>query len=191
MRNHDLIVIDDVLDDPKVLTSFAKSVYYYSDLDSSVDKPEGLWQGYRSKTLGVLNHALFEKTMTSILERLFVIREKIKVNFSYDIRANFHYLTHNNIADSSWIHRDTFLYTGVLYLNENPMNNSGTCLYDENMRLTSVVENKYNRLVLFNSTMLHSAQSGFGTDVFDSRLSLVLFVKMFSMQREDLNYETF
>lgn len=66
-------------------------------------------------------------------------------------------------------------YGGVVYLNPNPPKDSGTTLY---MTKKKKLENKYNRLVIYNSLIKHEPTQHFGTDINNSRLVLTIFYNM-------------
>jgi len=62
-------------------------------------------------------------------------------------------------------------YAGVVYLSPNAPLNSGTIVDGK------LVENKFNRLVLYRANIIHSPSSHpFGMTVDDSRLTLNLFI---------------
>ncbi len=106
-----------------------------------------------------------------------------------------------NINDTSWVHQDTRAdsgnrpdkqYAAVLFLNPNPPKDTGTMFYKEikikdsitNEKITQkvetdYVENQFNRLVIFDSDILHSSKKYFGTNDFDSRLTQVFFFHCF------------
>ncbi len=107
------------------------------------------------------------------------------------------------VNDSSWIHKDHYdnneginnpdqQYAAVLFLTPNPPKNSGTMFYKEvkikdsitNEMITKnvetdYVENQFNRIVIFNSDILHASKNYFGTNDYDSRLTQVFFFDCF------------
>ena len=104
--------------------------------------------------------------------------------------------------DSTWVHHDETKWAGVLYLTPNPPLGSGTTLYshaktgiyehfpsqfDFNTSSEDAgdlsrwnkeieVENRYNRLVIYNGMIYHrSTNAGFGTGPHDGRLFQTFF----------------
>tara|TARA_Y100000816_G_scaffold292020_1_gene285446 strand:+ start:854 stop:1417 length:564 start_codon:yes stop_codon:yes gene_type:complete len=106
-----------------------------------------------------------------------------------------------NSKNKSWIHKDSeFIknsdsdknYAAVLFLTPNPPAKSGTTFY-ENINIkdsitetqkteykeTDYVENKFNRIVIFNSSIFHASKNYFGVNDVDSRLTQVFFFSCF------------
>jgi hypothetical protein len=93
-----------------------------------------------------------------------------------------------DIPNKSWIHKDTSLYSGVIYLSEkfnDKYNNHGTKIYIKNEDLN--YRNQFNRLVLYRGDYLHSANFGFGQNIDNSRLTLNFFINeiMIDMKNEN------
>lgn len=103
-----------------------------------------------------------------------------------------------------WIHTDTFSlnenrswtnsWAGIIYLNPNPPNNTGTNLYElkdkykhdlmidkfdrhdsNKWDIIDTIGNKFNRLILYRSQTYHAADSYFGTNINDARLIQLFF----------------
>jgi hypothetical protein len=116
-----------------------------------------------------------------------------------DYNTSFQYTTEDC---HTWVHHDATMWAGVCYLSPDPPENSGTTLYscrdskifyheeglDDYNQLVGytddlskwkpeiTVENKYNRLILYNGACYHrSTTAGFGTDLESSRLFQVFF----------------
>jgi|SRR6056300_1038311 hypothetical protein len=115
----------------------------------------------------------------------------------------FQYTTKN---DTSWIHKDNHCcekndtnnfdyFSAVCYLSPNAPVESGTSLYkdvnDNNIVntldkskqsiepqfvKTDYVSNKFNRLVLFDGNIYHTAETYFGENKYDARLTQVFFL---------------
>jgi len=184
MLNH--IVIDNVFSDPDSVESWAKRCYYYSSNEGHPNKPPFRWVGHRSDALHKLDFVFYRKIHNEIVDKVIGIKKLIiPYSYNYETFSHFHYLTSENVFEKSWIHKDETIFGGVVYLNKNHMQNYGTMLYDESNNLICEVENQYNRLVMYNGGVMHSAKGGFGGDVNDARLSLVFFVGKFMIKRED------
>jgi hypothetical protein len=68
--------------------------------------------------------------------------------------------------------------TCILYLSENAPDDDGTTIYDDEGRKAAVLHSKFNRMVTFQSALLHSRNiyDNFGTGK-ESRLIQVIFLK--------------
>ena len=83
-----------------------------------------------------------------------------------------------------WMHKDIkSVLAGLVYLNPNPKPNMGTIVhrYGDDKEPV-IVENEFNKLVMYDTSYLHAPQGGFGTDVNDARLTLVFFIGEVSMR---------
>jgi hypothetical protein len=175
----DIVVIDDVFDDPDFIVHKARGMQYYDRFnhpDTINDVSQTNYSGVRTEQLYELDNALYNHCNRTILDK--VIKSCFNygnsiVDYQYNNRLFFHYLPIDNIFNESWLHRDASLCAGIVYLKKNPPPNTGTILIKDSKEI--VVENRYNRLVLYNAGILHSPQSSFGNTVYDSRLTLTIF----------------
>jgi hypothetical protein len=188
----DYIIHDNILDNPQVLLDLSKKIKYYKNnfpknvetdipLNTNLsDRTFGSWCGFRSNILHEINHKIFCNTFDDIFKKIFnkiVFRE-----INYVVDSYLHFLPENCLCTEKSYHRDfsneyNVLFAGVIYLNLNPKNNSGTLLLLNDEKEELVVENKFNRLVLYNSYIPHRPHNGFGKNLNDSRLTLTFFVK--------------
>ena len=172
---NDYIVVDDVLNDPDQLVALSRVATYYTfeshiidgiriDSDESA-RPPAMWRGYRSRDIS--------KTQTDTFKQI------VSKSFDFDYTKANAYLAvipefaNYDIPVQRWWHRDQCSYAGVIYLNKNPEPNSGTLLFIDGEDI--VVENKFNRLVLYKN-IVHRPQRFFGTTIEDSRLTFTFFV---------------
>lgn len=85
-----------------------------------------------------------------------------------------------NQQEPNFIHTDEMMgdVTAILYLSKDHPQNDGTTIYDENGDKSCVFYSKFNRMVLFDSTLPHSRNifENFGEGD-DSRLIQVAFLK--------------
>lgn len=85
-----------------------------------------------------------------------------------------------NQQEPNFIHTDEMMgdVTAILYLSKDHPQDDGTTIYDENGDKSCVFYSKFNRMVLFDSTLPHSRNifENFG-DGDDSRLIQVAFLK--------------
>lgn len=164
---NDFLIIDNIFENPNKIVKFSKEIDYYHS--SSTNKPEGNWVGLRSNRLYEIDQKFFNETFNEIFTKCF---SHFQVNeFSYRVNSYFHILPSEFSFNESWIHTDkNYFLAGVIYLNATPPKESGTILIlnDE----ICAVENKFNRLVLYNSNIKHAPQNSF-----DSRLTLNFFIE--------------
>lgn len=175
-----IIVIDDILDNPDEVVEFAiKQKYYTPEECPNPKKIKINWKGMRSDIIDkIVAEPLFAKIFKKINELTPCKHLTIK-NDSF-----FHMMTENDVYNDTWPHSDVNdSMAGVIYLTKNPIESCGTMIYQkEDDSEPIIVENAYNRLVLYNGKLLHSAiGGGFGKRCDDCRLTIVFFTYMTSV----------
>lgn len=184
----DLIIIDNVFENPDEIVSLSKKQkYYYKDNHPSLELPEAKlnnyklhYAGIRTEPLNFINQDLFLNLNKQILNKVFSRCFTEKVSYKYLSQIFFHLITKDDVKNSS-LHIDPHVkYAGVVYLNKNPNKNLGTILKKDNGE-EMTVENKYNRLVFYNANILHGPQLEFENQ--ESRLTAVLFYKEISYSK--------
>jgi hypothetical protein len=189
----DLLVIDNILNSPDKLVKLSRKIIYDENkinqniIETNIPisnnrtfgSGERHWCGFRSDFLYNLNVELFNDTFDEIFSKIFS-HYKFSA-FNYYVDAHLHFLPECCVCSDKNFHRDTsdinnVIMAGVIYLNENPGSDSGTILMI-NEKENHIVENKFNRLVIYNSHILHRPQNGFGSKIDDCRLTLTFFVK--------------
>lgn len=124
---------------------------------------------------------------------------------SPDLTIKSYFQLCNKYNGNSWIHQDNDVdYAGILFLTPNPPENSGTILYDpvdidswnslpisekytlnevsqpelysSLFRPSTVIQNKFNRLVLYSGQEFHKSDQYFGEFPNDSRLTQIFFI---------------
>lgn len=191
-------MIDNFFEDPMDVRKFALLQQFDTDKDFS-------WPGKRTESLFALNKNLFD----------YVIKKTLRVFYNeqepYHYEASMFFQLVDQSYNSGWVHSDLdALITGIIYLNPEESNNSGTSLYrplstgiepfnldikkkffmreidncdkernDNNSMFeeTINIKNKFNRLVLFDSHLYHSANDFKNEDSNFTRLTLVFFIK--------------
>jgi len=180
----DIVVIDDVFDDPEYIIHKARGMEYYDKFNHPDVLREGVYTNYsgvRTELLHILDVNLYKQCNEIILNK--IINNSFNygnasVDYNFSNRLCFHYLTKYNVFNDSWFHSDNALCAGIVYLKKNPPKNSGTILKKKDEEI--IVENKYNRLVLYNAGITHSPEGSFGGSVYDGRLTLTMFFDQLS-----------
>jgi hypothetical protein len=172
-----LIVIDNFLEDPHKEREFALSQDF---------KVVGNFPGYRTESFATDQDKLAFET----------IMNKNITFWPAQYNGSYQYCTKDY---RSWIHRDRTTSSAILYLTPNPPPNSGTKIYihketggmfehdnvngildkdSNNMnawRELDVVENKFNRLVIFQGIQNHMSAEYFGDNKENGRLMKIYF----------------
>ena len=173
-------IIDNALENPEEIINRSFSINYYSNEQipftnfnlSMQDKPEGIWRGYRSEPLDKIDIDLFNDVNDQLIKKTFSIN-----NFQYVITSYLHRGDASIPCQDLW-HKDTnVLFAYVLYLNPTPPENSGTLIKLDNEICS--IENKFNRLVVYNSALEHRVEGFFGNTFETSRLTLTGFIHRF------------
>jgi len=183
----DIIIIDDIFDDPDEITFRARQFEYY-DRKSHPEcefANQSYYSGYRTELLRIIDPKLNNFCNSKIMERMLDDSFGLyRTNTSFQSYTDlyFHYTTRKDVFNDNWFHKDPNLYAGVVYLQKKPTLNSGTILKYNGEDI--IVENKYNRLVLYRSDITHSVQNTFGNNVHDGRLTLTIFYNFLSFNIE-------
>ena len=182
----DFIVVEDVFDNVDEILQMAY-LQNYAPRETHYQNAKGRsnFQGIRSKHLADigLNHELYHKVNKAIFDKIFqqaFPEEHVPVQFGYEYETScyFHVLREQDQYNDNWLHKDNnCILAGVVYLNRNPQENTGTIVYKNGKEV--IVPNEFNKLVLYSPTFLHSAQRGFGQTAQDGRLTLTFFINAF------------
>jgi hypothetical protein len=193
------VIVDNFFETPEAIRSWALTFEFFKG-------NRGNWSGLRSEILNI-NHVDFHHLVCRKL-----IPHIPNYNFFEYFDCSFHICKERDIG--GWVHQDSddLDVAGMVYLNPEPPQNSGTWLYDRlkdrkdvdyvNEFVTAAnaesdeivvqyekyrnecnshftpnlkVENRFNRMLLFDARQFHSAADFFGTTNEDSRLTLVFF----------------
>jgi len=198
---NDLIVVDNIFDDPFKVRNFALQIPYYTKekvlLDGITENQspanENLinasWRGYRSNLIEHIDpefhKSLFDEMFTKILG----------TNVNYSVLSCMHFTSDyvNRIVpqQTRW-HRDAtqfrtndIKFAGVVYLNPEAPTDGGTSVILPN-HLVKNVENVFNRAVIYNSNLMHKPNRLFGNNVHDARLTLTFFIYEMNKQEPSI-----
>jgi hypothetical protein len=125
----------------------------------------------------VLDPTVYDSLLREFFYRVFqVIEPPRQTQVGFELNCVFHSLTDTDRIAPSDLHQDSSLYAGVVYLNDvtgiDPVRH-GTILIKDGEKINMPYE--YNKLVLYSSRYLHSANAGFGNNLDSSRLTLNMF----------------
>ena len=183
----DFIEIPNVFDNPDEIVNLAKREMYvlkeahYHNVNHTTH-----YNGVRSKGLEDIDKDKFYGMMDEIFSKCMKHRfindmNKVKFIYGWEASGYFHIMREQDKYNDQWIHKDDLaLLAGVVYLNPNPKPNTGTIVNVNGEE--RIVENEYNKLVMYDTNFWHAPQGGFGEDTNDSRLSFVFFINDFKMQ---------
>ena len=174
-----VIVLDSFFEDPHSIVDIALKQKFYSvndnpnDYDNiQSDKPIS-YLGSRTLSLKyILEESLYHQIDNKMLSA-FTLNTPYNSSISIDadMSSLFHALFENDLYEDKWIHKDTVLYAGIVYLNEHlEGDNHGTLLDGQ------IIPYKFNRMVLYRADMPHAAMNGYGKTINDSRLTLNFFI---------------
>jgi len=203
-----ITVVDDFFEYPDAVREFALQQEYLPD-------PENKWPGKRSKSLHELNRTLFNSVINKSLSLFYNLDKTNilwnanahfqKVNSKYqegwihiddNICTGIIYLSKSKNKCGTTIYKpidpvsasiknidkkiESFSNTDLLEENKN-------YLLDNNkqFRPTVTIQEEYNRLVLFDGHLLHSANEFYGDEDDSARLTLVFFIRQIHIHEED------
>jgi hypothetical protein len=201
-----VIIIDNFLQMPSIVRSWALTHDYYSAKDfTEMYGKHSDWPGRRTKHVVELD----QEYANNVLGKVANIASSYFNLKNISIKSYFQSTVESD--GDSWIHQDNDTdVAALLYLNPTPPVNSGTTLYHcnnvgkwesfmsdqegyrilktinrlENIQLyeelftpVDIIGNVFNRLVVYSGDEYHKSNNYFGTCLNDSRLTQVFFIK--------------
>lgn len=179
----DLLCIDNVFDNPDTMVELARiQDYLPSGPDTKIS-----YSGIRTSPLNtILDEDIYTVITNQIMSKLF--KDSPNSHVKAKTTCLFHLLTGEHIPNQSWIHKDTSLYSGVVYLNKNfvdKFNNHGTKIFRNGEEIN--IRYEYNKLVLYKGDYLHAPNFGFGDTFDDARLTFNFFINDIQISMENPN----
>ena len=184
------LIVDDFFDNPDEIRGIGLSRYFrYGGVNN------GGWKGERSFSIRDLGNTCpccqqeinpgFRSEQNFLIEKSQKIFDVCKEHYNIEdeniiITSYFHITTEETKNSMPYFsqekfHQDTCLVAGVVYLTPDAPPSAGTSiLYAE--------ENKYNRLVAYESHRIHALSDTFGTTKETGRLTFTFFLH----HRDDL-----
>lgn len=128
------IIVDNFLKDPDKLREYALSLNY--------DMNEPLYPGVRVNVPEPFRQQIIEKTLNLICN---LNNEKVEWN----IELYFQKINKKHIG--GWIHQDPVVFTSIIYLSPDSLENEGTFLYEPLMQEKDFLYNHDIRLKSFSN----------------------------------------
>jgi len=187
------IIVDNFFDDPDQIRKIALSRYYRYGNDN---RGRVGWRGERSFPIRSLDNIC--PCCNQKIDSDFYSEQKLLIDYSkkifnlcrkhYDfnsedftITSYFHISTEDTLKSMPFFsqdkfHQDDCPIAGVVYLTPNAPPSAGTSiLYAEKNKFVNL-ENKYNRLVVYESHRIHALSDAFGTTRETGRLTFTFFI---------------
>jgi len=177
----DYLIIDNYFLNPKDLKKWAFKQKFYTKENHPWKKCLGRFPGYRTDFINNIDENKFKYLFTNLIKTCEIFYEK---NFT-EIRAwlSFSY-TLDNVKIPDW-HKDNEnnlpefnkfkkKLSGIVYLNENADKKAGTLIMNNNKPF--LIENNFNRLVLYPSEKIHSYAQSFGKTKKNSRFVFTILI---------------
>jgi len=185
---NDILCVSNVFENPQEIIQLAKKQSFYScEENPSIKNTNIQYKGERTLQL----HAVLqEKDYVDLTEKIVkkIFQQVPTANITLQPICLFHHLIEKDVPDKTWLHRDTSLYSGVIYLNEtfiDKFNNHGTKIIKNGEEVN--IKNEFNKLVLYRGDYLHSANFGFGNCLDNSRLTLNFFINEINISISNKN----
>lgn len=132
MKKFPVTIVDDFFEFPDLVRDFALKQEFHKNKD-------GRWPGSRTNLLSDIDQDFFQKFSSKLLKLFFDFNHN-QINWSIEVQFQ-KVPCFNNDSKSpfnvGWIHSDPCIFSGVLYLNKNFPENTGTNIY----RIKKDVEN--------------------------------------------------
>jgi|APGre2960657444_1045066.scaffolds.fasta_scaffold06881_2 hypothetical protein len=184
-------IVDNFFNDPIEVREFALKQEFTSD-------PTNNYPGKRTESVAKLNLALYQHVLDRFHSVFYSSLSEIE-----ECNASMTFQLIDKTFKSGWVHRDSTIFSGLIYLNPLPNPEGGTTIYkplytgttemslegnqsrseedklknNSNFAESIVIKNQFNRLIAFDSRQFHAAINFFGDTDQTSRLTLVFFIE--------------
>lgn len=161
-----LIIIDDFFENPHLIRKYALTLNYYPFHEGR--------RGFRYdfECQNSIENLIYRQINDTITEKT-----SLKKLRPQDLELHFHLCPKSVMKSSDYIdnryHSDgPYGYAGVIYLNPDPPENTGTCFSD-----SKCIENKFNRMILYPMNIDHAPNLLFGSTKEDCRMTVTFFAE--------------
>tara|TARA_R110000787_G_scaffold24075_1_gene68597 strand:+ start:2675 stop:3223 length:549 start_codon:yes stop_codon:yes gene_type:complete len=179
MKNY--ITIDNFFNDPKKIKNWGLKQKFFTIKNHPWKESLGNFPGSRTNYINHLDKNMFDYIINNLLKACDIFYEKsfqefkAWLSFSYtleDIKLpDWH--TDGIFSSQELSHFEKKL-SGIVYLNENVKKECGTFIINNNKKF--LIENYFNRLVLYPSAITHSLAKSFGKNKKNSRFVLTIMI---------------
>lgn len=169
---NNITVIDDFFQNPDIIRNLALEQKFYSkdDHPENIGAFPGMRTDYISKTIPDLYNSMLQAELDCVKNHIDASQYTqywTKFSFSYTTEGTGIGL-HRDFKEG-WEGFKTF-FGGIIYLTPNPPKSSGTIVEGD------IIDNVYNRYVMYDATCLHGLEDSFGKTKSDARLVLTHFI---------------
>lgn len=162
-------IVDDFFEAPTVVRHNALKQEF-------IEQDNEIFPGLRSKTIDQINPNFFERSLSKLISHV-TFRE----HFTF-MHSEYQLVDEKNNSRNGELRKieGNFNVAGVIFLNPEPVENSGMIFYNEvedNLIPSVLIENKFNRLVMFNPKHLHKIEKFVG----DTKETSSLFINFYGV----------
>lgn len=177
----DYLIIDNYFSEPKKIKTWAFKQKFYTKENHPWKETLGNFPGFRTDYINNIKEDKFNYLLNNLFKACEIFYEE---NFKeFKTWLSFSY-TLDNIKLPNWHKDEVFLLpefesfkkklSGVVYLNEEVEKNSGTIIINNNKQF--LIENIFNRLILYPSEKVHSIAKSFGKNKKNSRFVFTILI---------------
>jgi hypothetical protein len=177
----DYLIIDNYFLNPKELKKWAFKQKFYTKENHPWKETLGGFPGFRTNYINNINEEKFKYLTDNLLKACEIFYEEKFQEFQTWLSFSY---TLNDIKLPDWHTDETFSLpelisfkkklSGIVYLNEDAKKEAGTFIINNNKSF--LIENKFNRLVLYPSEKTHSVAKSFGKNKKDSRFVFTILI---------------
>lgn len=162
-------IVDDFFEAPTLVRHNALKQEY-------VEQDNEVFPGLRSKTIDQINPNFFERTLSKLITHV-----TFKQHFTF-MHSEYQLVDETNNGRTGELRqiKGNFNVAGIIFLNPDPIENTGMTFYnevDDNLIPSVLIQNKFNRLVMFNPLHLHKIEKFVG----DTKETSSLYINFYGV----------
>jgi hypothetical protein len=177
----DYLIVDNYFSNPKEIKDWAFKQKFYNKEDHPYKESLGGFSGFRTNYINNLDEHKFTYFINNLLKASELFYEqnftefKSWLSFSYTLDniklPDFHKDEESLLQEDTKFNKKL---AGVVYLNEDAEKEAGTIIINNNKE--SLIENKFNRLILYPPNKVHSVAKSFGKSKEDARFVFTILI---------------
>jgi hypothetical protein len=145
MKKFPVTIVDDFFEFPDLVRDFALKQDFYKNGD-------GRWPGSRTNLLSDIDYDFFDKFSEKLLKLFFNFNT---CELSWNIDSQFQRVScfnenPNSSFNMGWIHSDSCIFSGVIYLNKDFPRNTGTNIYRIKNNIDNLNENQDEKFIFYS-----------------------------------------